>query len=200
MSLGWTNLEERDLTLPFMQVARILIISSCGTFVGDMPTITETEDSLEIREVMTAGRRCFFFLLALFPLLAPYELLLRPGWSSYFNFMFILALLISLGALFLSGFFVFAAVAGLSTLFRFDAKAGTLTYIHVAPIVPYRRDLIPVGVIDRIDVETHDWSDGEPSYTVHVRLRDGRSYQSASFWEQEGAIQAVQKIESFLQT
>jgi hypothetical protein len=165
-----------------------------------MPTIMETEDSLEIREVMTAGRRGFFFLLALFPLLAPYELLLHPGWTSYFNFMFILALMISFGALFLSGFFVFAAVAGLSTPLRFDAKAHTLTYIHAAPIVPYHRELISFDVIDSIDVETHDWSNGEPSYNVHVRLRNGRSYQSANFWERERAIQAVEKIRSLLWT
>ena len=155
-----------------------------------MPTVTQLENSLEIREDMTLGRRGFFLLLALFPLLAPYELLLRPGWRSIFHPVFFLSLLISIGAVFLSGFLAFAAFAGLSTLLRFEQTSRIFTYMHQAPIVALRRERIAFDAIDFVEIEKYDWSDGEPTYSLRVLLKDGRSYKSASFETLEQAQEA----------
>jgi hypothetical protein len=163
-----------------------------------MPIVTQLENSLEIREDMTPGRRGFFLLLALFPLLAPYELLLRPGWRSFFNPLFLLSLLISLGAVFLSGFLAFAAFAGLSTLLRFDQSSRIFTYMHQAPIVALRRERIAFDAIDCVEIEKHDWSDGEPTYSLRVFLKDGRSYKSASFEALEQAQGAHYQIAGIL--
>ena len=158
-----------------------------------MPTVTEHGKTLEIREDMPTGKRGLFLLLACFPLLAPYQLLLRPHWESYINIFFLLSLAISLGALFLSGFLVFAAFAGLSTLLRFDRSTRLFTYLHRAPIVPLRRELIAFDAIEKVEVETHDWSDGAPTYSLRVHLKDGRSFKSGSFWELEQAVDVCEK-------
>jgi hypothetical protein len=161
-------------------------------------SIIESDGILEIRETMSVGSRALYFVLALFPLLAPYQLILRPGWTSFFNFMFILALTISLGALFLSGFFAFTAVAGLSTRLRFDPRGQWFTYIREAPIVPFKRTRIAFDQIRGVEVEKHDWSDGAPTYSVRVQIQDGRSYKSGSFWNKQEAHQIMEKVEVLL--
>jgi hypothetical protein len=163
-----------------------------------MPTVTEREKNLEIREHMAWGRRAFFLLLGLFPLIAPYELLLQPDWTSFANFFFLISLAISLGAIFLSGFLFFIAFAGLSTLLSFDATARTFTYIHYAPIVPIRRELIAFDTIKNVKVEKHDWTDGAPTYSLRVHLDDERTYKSASFSTQNEARSTLEKIEDLL--
>ncbi len=163
-----------------------------------MPDVTEENGKLTITEHMPWGRRFLFLLLGLFPLIAPYELLLRPGWRSINNFFFLVALAISLGAVFLSGFLVFAAFAGLSTQLTFDVISRTFTYKHQAPIVPFRRDLIAWEHIDHIDLEKHDWSDGEPSYSLILRLDDGRSFKSGSFPTLPQAEAVRERVEHML--
>ena len=153
-----------------------------------MSTVTEREKNLEIRELMAWGRRAFFLLLGLFPLIAPYELLLQPDWTSFANFFFLISLAISLGAIFLSGFLFFIAFA----------TARTFTYIHYAPIVPIRRELIAFDTIKNVKVEKHDWTDGAPTYSLRVHLDDERTYKSASFSTQNEARSTLEKIEDLL--
>jgi hypothetical protein len=163
-----------------------------------MPSIRESDGILEIREEMNLGKRVFFLLLALFPLLAPYQLILRTGWTSFFNFIFLLALVISLGAIFLSGFFVFTAVAGLSTLLRFDTHQRVFTYTQAAPIVPLTRKRLPFDQINRLEVEEHDWSDGSPTFSLRVHTKDESSFKSGSFWNKQEAHRLADKVEKLL--
>jgi hypothetical protein len=146
-----------------------------------MPVVNEDDGILEIQEHMTWGRRGFFFLLGCFPLIAPYQLLIQTKWISHFNFLFLLSLLISLGAIALSGFLFFAAFAGLSTSLIFNRHTQVFTYIRYAPIVPYRRESIAFDAINSIEIDKHDWSDGPPSYSIKVNLHDGRTFKSSSF-------------------
>jgi hypothetical protein len=164
-----------------------------------MTTISDHDGVIELRERLTWGRRVLFILISLFPLIAPYQLLIKPSWDSYFNFFFIISLMISLGAFFVSGFLLFISLAGLSTRLIFDPTTQTFTYIHEAPIVPFRRDLIAFDEITRIEVEKHDWTDGEPSYSLQVHIKDDRTYKSASFSTQEQARSAQERIAELLE-
>jgi hypothetical protein len=146
-----------------------------------MPVVNEAEGILEIQEHMTWSMRGFFILIGCFPLIAPYQLLIQTKWISYINFLFLLSLLISLGAIVLSGFLFFAAFAGLSTSLTFNRHSQTFTYIRYAPIVPYRRELIAFDSINSIELDKHDWSDGPPSYSLKINLYDGRHFKSSSF-------------------
>jgi hypothetical protein len=87
-----------------------------------MPRVVETDSSLEIQDRMTLLMRLIFGLLALFPSLAPYELLILPRWHNYLNPVFFFFALISIGALAVSGFFIWAAVAGKNKLIRFNKQ------------------------------------------------------------------------------
>ncbi len=147
-----------------------------------MATLSESSDTLVVEERMRPAGRVVLALLALFPLLAPYELLVRPGWDAILNLFFVFAALISLGAMLVSAFLFWAAVAGIDSLVRFDRAAGTFTYTGRAPVMPARRRVYPLAAVRDLKIVEHDWSDGAPSYTLEVRVEDGQSFRSASSW------------------
>jgi hypothetical protein len=93
-----------------------------------MIQVSDNEERLDVFSPMPSGKRFLFALFALIPLLAPYELMLRVQWNDYRHPAFLLAAIISAGAVALSGLFVFAAVAGLSSRMTLDAARSTFTY------------------------------------------------------------------------
>lgn len=163
-----------------------------------MPTVKHQNGALAIEENMTWGRRSLFIFMGFFPLLAPYELLLRPGWTSFANLPFLFSLGISLGATMLSAFLFFIAFAGLSTLMVFDPHASTFTFRHHAPIVPLQRELLSFDSIQAVDLDKHDWSDGEPTYSIRVHIEDGRTFKSSSFTSLEQATSTCRQVEELL--
>ena len=59
------------------------------------PELLERAERLEIRSPMRVGMRVLLAALGLFPLLAPYELLIRIDWEHFMNPLFFLAAFIS---------------------------------------------------------------------------------------------------------
>lgn len=163
-----------------------------------MIKVIESEDVIEVQSNLPIGQRVLFVLLALVPLLAPYELIIRPKWQSYLNLFFLFVAVISFGALVVSAFFVWAAIAGLDSKLRFDKAAGMLTYSVSAPILRWRTERYPVESLATMQVEIHDWSDGSPSYSLVAVMADGRSLKSGSSWSREEIEAIVQRVTSFL--
>ncbi len=135
---------------------------------------------MDLVSPMPVGRRIMFGLLALFPLLAPYELLLRPQWDDWQHPAFLFVLAIALGAIALSAFLVFAAVAGLEQRMRFDTSARLFTYWRRAPVLPAKSESWSFASIERVVTAVHTWTDGPDSYSVRVVLDDGRELTTGS--------------------
>jgi hypothetical protein len=163
-----------------------------------MINIIETNETIEIQDLMPTGRRVLFAVLALFPLIAPYELIIRINWQTYLHFFFLLALVISLGAMALSAFLVFAAVAGLSSKLKFDRVRRTISYASGAPIVPWRTEEYPLEALQELKNEKTDWSDSSPSFRLVAVLRDGKVLKSASSWEGREIEGIRERIAAFL--
>jgi hypothetical protein len=161
---------------------------------------TQTEDRLEIASPMPVGRRVFFGLIALVPLLAPYELMLGVRWNSWLHPFFFLAAVISLGALALTGLFVFAALAGLESRMIFDRTQGRFTYSASAPIVPLRSQHVPIASLLNAETETHNWSDGAPSYSLRVVTTDGRQFTTSSSSSRQEIEDLRTHVLNFLQS
>ena len=164
-----------------------------------MIEVSDNGERLDITSPMPWGKRLLFALLALFPLIAPYELMLRVGWTDYWHPFFALAALISAGAIALSGFFVFAAVAGLSTRMTLDAARATFTYTQVAPVVPKRSEVFPLSSIQSVHVRTHEWSEGSPSYSLTVEMSDGSTFESGSSWSREDIERGKARVDALLE-
>ena len=110
-----------------------------------MIRLTETKDAFDIEAILPAGMRVVFLLLSLFPLLAPYELILRPGWHDYRNLPFLFAAAVSLGAIAVSALLVSAAIAGLDSRTRFDRPSGHFSHSTGAPVVKVRTIRYPIA-------------------------------------------------------
>ena len=160
--------------------------------------LIETANRIEIVSPMPVGKRVFFALLSLFPLIAPYELISRIRWNDYFNFFFLFAALVCAGALCLTAFLIFAALAGLESRMVFDKTRGIFTYTARAPVVPKRSREHPIRSIRGLETVTHDWSDGSPSYSLKVLITDSQGFSSSSSWSREEIENRKKHISTFL--
>jgi hypothetical protein len=163
-----------------------------------MLEIDEGPTHLDVASPLRWGSRLLFALLSLIPLLAPYELLWKVGWTAYWNLSFAFAAFVSAGAMAVSAFFVFAALAGRSTRMRFDATRSTFTYTEVAPVIPRRTRALPLASIARVEVRTHDWSDGDPSFALRIETCGGEAFDTASSPSRQDVESAKARVEAFL--
>jgi hypothetical protein len=154
--------------------------------------VVQTPGRLSISVPLPAGNRILFLLFSFFPLLAPYELLFRVRWTGYGNVFFLFAAAISVGAVFVSAFLVWAAVAGLNTGMIFDAQLGIFYYSFQAPILRRRVREYPLASVKELAVETHEWSDGAPSFSLKAVLVDGETFSLGSCWSR-AEVEAVRE-------
>lgn len=162
------------------------------------PELIERMDCLEIRSRMRVGMRILLAALGLFPLLAPYELLIKINWEHFMNPFFFLAAFISAGATALSAFLFFAAVAGLSSKIVFDRRTATFSYSSEAPVVRCTRQVQPLSDVRSTEVGVRDWSDSAPTYHLCITVKDGTVFESGSSWSRD-EIECIRgRVDQFL--
>lgn len=147
---------------------------------------------------MRPGLRILLMLLGVFPLIAPYELLVRIDWQDYVHPFFLLAALVSAGAVAVSLFFFVAALAGISSQLVFDGTDSTFTYSFESPVVRRNSRVYPLSAVRTVEVREHTWTDGAPTYHLRVEIGDGVVIESGSSGSRE-EVEAIQaRIERFI--
>ena len=147
---------------------------------------------------MRVGMRVLFAVLGLFPLLAPYQLLIRTSWEHYLHPLFFFAALIATGAVAVSALFIFAAIAGLSSSMVLDRRTETFRYSSQAPIIRRRSLVHSLSDVRGVEVGLYDWSDGAPSYHLKVTLGDATVIKSGSSWSREDIESIRSVVDGFL--
>ncbi|MGD8242351.1 MAG: hypothetical protein PVF59_05985 [Desulfobacterales bacterium] len=163
-----------------------------------MLKVIATQNYIEIQSRLPAGQRALLAAVAVFPLLAPYQLIIRPDWQGYLNVYFLFVAAISIGAVAVSGLFAWAAVAGLNERLRFDRAQGYLTYAVGAPIVRQQTTRRPLADIAHLETVIHDWSDGAPSYSFVTHMVDGKTFKAGSSWSRKEIDRIVARVSTFL--
>jgi hypothetical protein len=163
-----------------------------------MTEIIKSDTLLTIRDPIPPLKRFVLLLISFFPLLAPYQLLIQPRWNDYFNLVFLFVLVISLGALMVSGFFMWAAIAGINAQMRFNKNEQTFTFLADAPVIPIRTYKYPLQSILGLSIETHDWSEGAPSYALSVEMENKQTYSIGTSWQLEDVERLIKQVEEFL--
>ena len=143
--------------------------------------------------------RILLFLIGLLPLLAPYELLIKPQWADdfYFSPIFWLSLLISAGAMALTFFAVFAALYGLNQRVRFDADGQLITHGFEAALLPYRERRYPFSAVETLCVKRHEWIESPTTYSLALKVEGVREVEFGNFTTEEDAerhLSAIRKI------
>ena len=57
----------------------------------------------------------------------------------------------------------------------------------------------PLSSVRAIEVETHDWSDGAPSYSLKITMADGIAIGSAASGSREEVERVRARVEGFLE-
>jgi hypothetical protein len=162
------------------------------------PRMVDHADRLEIRSPLGTGTRILLAVIAIFPWLAPYELLFRVGWDHYFNLFFLLAAAISLGAIAVSGMFCFVAIAGSSSQIVLDRRAATVSHSSRAPVVRQTVRVYPLADIRSVEVRVRQWSEGSPTYHLGIAMNDGEIFESGAAWSR-APIEAIRdRVSRFL--
>jgi hypothetical protein len=162
------------------------------------PELIEGANHIEVRSPMRAGMRVVVAIVGLFPLLAPYDLLVRVEWQQHMHLAFLFAAVVSAGAMALSALLLFAAVAGLSSAMVFDKVSGTFTYTAKAPILRRFGQTHRLSQIHDVSVVVRDWSDGAPTYHLRIVLADGAVFESGASWSQDEVETMRARVQRFL--
>jgi hypothetical protein len=162
-----------------------------------MEQIVQTDDHIEFSERMSAGLRVFLFIVGLFPWLAPYELLIKPGWSGFSIFTLFL-LVISLGAVAVSLAFIGGAIFGLNQTLTFDRSSRSITHAYESTLVPLRVKKYSFAQLKDIEIAEHDWDSGPSTYGLKFTFSDGHHTEPGSLSSREEARQWQERIEGWL--
>jgi hypothetical protein len=131
--------------------------------------------------------RFAIFLVSLFPLLAPYELLFKVHWESFLNLSFFISLVFSMVMVAASAFVMFIAVFAQNQHVCFDGDRSTLVHGWSDVLRAYRETDYRFEEISEPELETHTWSDSPNSYDLLVKTRSGQKISFGDFQSKEKA-------------
>lgn len=158
-----------------------------------MPTVTQTENKIVITETMSTGIRVFLFIMGLFPWLAPYELLIKPGWTG-FSLMTLVFIGISLGAIAVSFGFIGAAIFGMNQTTTFDLNARTITHRYETAVNALRTKRYSFNDITKSEVREHNWDSGPNTYSLEIYFKDKHKILCGNFSSRVEAQSVLHQI------
>jgi uncharacterized protein HemY len=163
--------------------------------------IDSTVDSgklIEFSDRISPLVRVLIFVFGLIPLYAPYDLLLPfSRWNSFSIFL-IGAVAISLGATVVSLLFMAAALFGISSTVRFDGASRIVTYSWETAVTGLRVHQHSFEDIERLAIETREWSEGPAMHRIVADLKAGRSFEFGKFNVRAEAERYLEKLRKMI--
>lgn len=142
---------------------------------------------MEFSTTMSVKARLGFGFAAALPLLAPYELLIKPVWDVIPSLPWMFAVLISLGAFAVTVLLLLIAILGINRKVVFDNSTRTV-YITESHLIQKERMLKhSFDEVVQLEVVSHDWSDGPSTYELRMTLTTGKPISFGDFSSRMGA-------------
>jgi len=165
-----------------------------------MDTITRLESAktIDFDQRVHPAIRIGIALIGLFPLLVPYELLIKPRWETTLSAAFLLSLFASLIMLAASAFVLFVAFFAQNQYVCFDGRRATLTYGWSDAIRPYRETVYRFSEFSPPELLTTTWSDRPNSYDILVRTNTGGKIKFGSFEKEQEAQACLEELLALL--
>lgn len=158
-----------------------------------MPTVTQTENKIVITETMSTGIRVFLFIMGLLPWMAPYELLIKPGWTGL-SLMTLVFVGISLGAIAVSFGFIGAAIFGMNQTATFDLNTRTITHRYETAVNALRTKRYSFTDISKSEVRQHNWDNGPNTYSLEIYFKDKHKILCGNFTSRKEAEEVLSQI------
>ena len=163
-----------------------------------MDSTTESGELIEFSDHISPLVRVLIFVFGLLPLYASYDLLLPLSrWNSFSVFL-LWAMVISLGATVVSFLFMAVAFLGISSTVRFDSKSRTVTYSWQTGVTGLRVSQHLFEEIERLGIETHEWTDGPSTHSIVAELKAGGSFEFGKFDARAAAERYLEKLEKMI--
>jgi hypothetical protein len=120
-------------------------------------------------------------IAAILPLLAPYQLLIKPVWTEVPSIARLFAVVISLGAIAVSVLLFLIATFGINRQVEFNAADKTIRVTESHLMQRKGRFEHSFDGVKQIEVICHDWSDGPSTYKLRLTPHSGRSFDFGDF-------------------
>ncbi len=146
-----------------------------------------TQTNTVFTTTMSAKARTLFALAGVVPLLAPYELLIRPDWPDMLSIAWVLSALVSLGALAVTALLLGVAVFGLNRRVEFDATGRVVLVTDAHLLLRPRTLRLPFADVADVEVVCHDWSDGPSTYELRLIPASGKAVDFGNFTSRKEA-------------
>jgi len=163
-----------------------------------MVTIKRSTNKLEFISFLSPIARGVFLLFGLIPLLAPYELLIKPAWQRRISIGTLPFLVISLFAVGVSIFFIIAAFLGRNQHFQFDVSNRTVKYRFNSVLHPIREESYEFNQIEAIGIEVNEWDSRPDSYDICLKIRGKRELKFGDFLSRQDAEQCLTELKNIL--
>ena len=131
--------------------------------------------------------------MGLLPWLAPYELLIKPGWTG-FNVMTLVFAAISLGAIAISLAFIGGAVFGMNQTATFDLTSRTITHRYETAVNALRTKHYSFDDMTKSEVREHDWDSGPRTYSLEINFKDKHKILCGNFPSREEAEEVLKYL------
>jgi hypothetical protein len=144
-------------------------------------SIRQWGGGIEFRSHLSPAVRALILIGGMLPLLAPYDLVLKPlsrGGLGAVGWFFVL---LSAGAVALSLLAFAGALFSLSQRLRFDRRDGVIVYGFEAALLRYRERRFPFSAVEALDIKRHQWSDDPASFNLVLRLKGFRDIEFGGF-------------------
>jgi hypothetical protein len=133
------------------------------------------------------------------PLLAPYELLIKPAWSNYLSWAWLFAATISLCALAVSTMLLLTATMGISRRVQFDTEAKMVRVTESSLILRPRVFTYSFLQVGEIEVLCNDWSDGPSTYELRLAPGAGKPFTFGYFIMRVDAEATLCKLNALME-
>lgn len=163
-----------------------------------MNTIKQTPETLEFIYSLSAVARVIFALFGFIPLLAPYELLIKPSWQGGIGFIQVFFLLISLGAVLVSLFMFTAALFGRSQHFQFDVSKRQLVYRFKTAFNPAGQEIYPFAQIASLEIKASEWDSRPDTYDIVAKIAGKPEMKFGDFSARSDAEQYLTALQKML--
>ena len=158
-----------------------------------MTSLQVTDGRVQATSHLTGWGRLALLVVGLVPLLAPWELLVRPRWTTFASPFFAFALFISLGATGLAVLLMSGAVLGRSTRLVI-ARSERALQLTTWGLFQRSTRRVPLEQVTSVSVVTHESSEGPDTFSLSFALADGSQLESPWVDRVDAADQAAKLV------
>jgi hypothetical protein len=170
----------------------------CYTMIMDTITRSGSAKTIAFNKRVHPAIRIGITLIGLFPLLVPYELLIKARWETTLSAAFLLSLFVSLLMMVASAFVLFVAFFAQNQYVCFDGHRATLTYGWSDAIRPYRETVYRFTELSPPELLTTTWSDSPNSYDILIRTNTGSKISFGNFEKEYEAQACLEELLALL--